>query len=158
MAGDAFETEMLEALPKLRRWASQLTRSADQGEDLTQETLIKALRYKDSYIIGSNMVAWLRFIAKATFISEKRRAWRSVQWDDDFAKTLKINADAHHALELKEVLQAMKFLPRDYAEAVMMIAEGMSYEEAAEELGCAVGSVKSRVSRGREALERLFSA
>lgn len=155
---DAFEEELLPILPRLRAHANMLTKRADRAEDLYGETVVKMLIHRESYVLGSNVLAWGRFIMKNLRNSEWRRAWRAVEWDDDLGRTIEALSNAHAALELKEVLDAMRHLPAGHAEVVMMLAEGMTYEEAAEETGVEVGTVKSRVARGRAMLEKLFGA
>lgn len=155
---DEFERELFEKLPDLKRFAYNLTRDMTRAEDLYSDVLLRLWANKDKYVIGSNMKAWSFFIMRNTFLSERRRAWRWQPWNDLFDTTLPAKDDSHMALELKEVLTSMSFLNPEHAEAIMMIAEGMTYEEAAEEMGVEVGTVKSRVGRGREALEKLFAA
>jgi RNA polymerase sigma-70 factor (ECF subfamily) len=156
---DPFEAELLATLPKVRACARSLVRSAQGADDLVQDTVERGLRYRDSFEMGTNMAGWLCFICRNLFLSERRRAWRSVAMADGQAERVPTRASAHHLVELKELLDAMSFLPEPQREALLTISmssDGEDYESAAALLGTQVGTVKSRVSRGRDALEAFF--
>lgn len=164
-APDPFEREMIAALPRLKRAALVWTRNPDAADDLVQETVIRAIAARDSYQLGTNMVGWLCFIARNQFISEKRRAWRSVTMpvfvsdaggEVTLADLETVPASQCDSLELDDVMEALGYVTPVHADAVLAVAEGLSYEEAAEDLGVAVGTVKSRVARGRRELEAYF--
>lgn len=155
---DDFEKELFPILPFLRAFAQKLTFKSELAEDLYGDTILRLIAHKADYIIGSNIKAWSFFIMRNLWYSNRRRAWRSVEWNDDFARTICCGDNPLRTLELKEVLESMRFLPPEQVEAIEMIAQGMSYEDVAAETGVEVGTVKSRVSRGREQLERLFAS
>ncbi len=105
--------------------------------------------------MGTNMKAWTFMILRNQFYSEKRRAWRQVQLDQEAAeRTLIAVDDPESPVALDELRLGLAKLPSEQREALVLVgAGGFAYEEAAEICGCAVGTVKSRVSRARRALQ-----
>jgi RNA polymerase sigma-70 factor, ECF subfamily len=158
VSGDPFMQEMLSHIPKVRRVALRFARRPDMADDLVQDTVVRALQNRDRFQMGTNMGGWLCFICRNIFLSGKRRSWRSTGMDDDWARAIPGPDNPHHRLALKEVLEALQYLPAEHSEALLLIAEGLSYDEAAQVLGCEVGTVKSRVSRARDAVELFFNA
>ena len=152
-----FKADLIALIPPMRAFARTMTGNPAQADDLAQEALAKAWQCRDSFTMGTNMKAWTFMILRNQFYSEKRRAWRSVQLDQEAAeRTLLASDDPNAPLELNELRMALAALPVDQREALILVgAGGMSYEEAAEICDCAVGTVKSRVSRARDALRRL---
>jgi RNA polymerase sigma-70 factor (ECF subfamily) len=134
-------------------------RSSAEADDLTQDALVRALRSHDRYAPGTNMKAWTFTILRNQFISDRRRSWRSQPLDPEVAeRTLRSNDDPSRRLEVADVRRAMLALPLPQREALTLIgAAGMSYEEAAEICQVAVGTVKSRVSRARLALQAILA-
>lgn len=157
MTSDLFMSAMLDALPDLRRTALALTRNPDLASDLVQDTVERGMRYREKFAVGTNMRAWLCFIARNLFYSQARRAWRSTGLSDELARSLVCRGNAHHRLELGEALHALGYLPHEQRDALLAIAEGATYEDAAQEFGCEVGTIKSRVSRARDSLNVYFS-
>ena len=98
-------------------------------------------------------------ILRNQFYSEKRRSWRRQPWDEEAAeRTLVTRGSQESAAELSDVARAMRTLPHEQREALILVAAGeFTYEEAAKVCGCAVGTIKSRVARGRRALEATLS-
>jgi RNA polymerase sigma-70 factor (ECF subfamily) len=105
------------------------------------------------------MKAWTFTILRNVFLSEKRRGWRTQPLDPVVAEsTLVANDDPEAAENLLDVRNAMQLLPVEQREALILAGSaGLTYEETAEIVGCAVGTVKSRVSRGREALAAILA-
>ena len=155
-----FERELIALIPHMRAFARSLCGDPTQADDLAQDTLAKALKSRESYQLGTNMKAWLFMILRNQFYSEKRRSWRGSQLDQEAAeKTLHAVDDPSAALELNDVRMALQMLPEVQREALVMVgAGGFSYEDAAKIAGVAVGTVKSRVSRGRAALQAILKA
>lgn len=163
----AFDRELLAALPKVRGILAGVCRDAMLIDDLVQDVTEKALRYRASFTLGTNMTAWLCFIGKNQFFTHRRRAWRwqqpPVRRDkdgeelDSFDLLLTCAPGQQERLELEDVLKAVSYLPDEMRNAVMMAADGLSYEEIASELGIAEGTVNSRVSRGRTMLGVYFN-
>ena len=155
----AFEAQLIALIPHLRAFGHSLTGNAAQGEDLAQDALAKAWSARDSFEMGTNMKAWTFMILRNMFYSDKRRSWRSQPLDPETAeRTLIATTGDTDRLELDEVRRALGMLPPPQREALILIgAAGLSYEEAAEVTGCAVGTVKSRVSRARDHLALLLA-
>ncbi len=151
---EAFRQGLTKSLPGLRRFAISLTANPTQADDLVQETLLKAWTYQHRFMPGTNLTAWLMTITRNAFYTERRRWKREVEDADGAAAGQLIDLPAQeHGIELQKVWQAMTMLPAVQREALMLVgAQGMTYEAAAELIGCQVGTVKSRVSRARTAL------
>jgi RNA polymerase sigma-70 factor (ECF subfamily) len=105
------------------------------------------------------MKAWTFMILRNQFYSDKRRSWRSSQLDPEVAeRTLVAVTSGTASLELDELRRAMAMLPDDQREALILIgAGGLSYDEASEICGVAVGTIKSRVSRARDRLALIYA-
>jgi RNA polymerase sigma-70 factor (ECF subfamily) len=110
--------------------------------------------------MGTNMKAWTFMILRNQFYSEKRRSWRQSQLDQEAAeRTLVAVDDPEAPVALDELRQGLAMLPAEQREALILVgAGGFAYEEAAEICNCAVGTVKSRVSRARRALHAVLEA
>lgn len=141
-------------IPHLRAFARTLTGDPTAADDLAQDAMMKAWDARASYQLGTNMKAWTFMILRNQFYSEKRRSWRQTQLDQEAAeRTLVAVDDPESPLALDELRQALNTLPEEQREALILVgAGGFAYEEAAEICQCAVGTVKSRVSRARKAL------
>jgi len=152
-----FEVELLGLLPHVRAFSIQLC-GRNLGEDIAQETLTKAWKARSSYQPGTKMKAWLFAILRNEYISYQRRAWRQVGWDQETME--KISGPALQQkweIELFDVRRALVFVPADQREALLLItASGFSYEEAASITATPIGTLKSRVSRGRAKLLNLL--
>jgi RNA polymerase sigma-70 factor (ECF subfamily) len=157
-SASGFRSDLLAAIPSLRAFAVSLAQNADKADDLVQETLVKAWDKQKSFQPGTNLKAWLFTILRNEFYSQMRKRGREVQ-DSDGTMTgrLAVHPSQDGALDLQDFRRALKQLPEDQREAIILIgASGFSYEEAAEICDCAVGTIKSRVSRGRARLLELL--
>ena len=152
---NAFKTQLVALIPHLRAFARTLTGDPTAADDLAQDAMMKAWDARASYQMGTNMKAWTFMILRNQFYSEKRRSWRQTQLDQEAAeRTLVAVDDPEAPVALDELRQALKTLPEEQREALILVgAGGFAYEEAAEICQCAVGTVKSRVSRARKALQ-----
>jgi len=157
---DAFKRELLSVLPHLRAFARGLSGRPDQADDLVQETAMKAWAARDRYTPGTNMRAWTFTILRNHFLSELRRSHRQVEYDPQLAeRLLSMEADQEEGLHLADMERALQQLSPERREALMLVgASGFSYEEAAEICGCAIGTIKSRVARGRAALVTMLDS
>jgi RNA polymerase sigma-70 factor (ECF subfamily) len=157
--GEAFQRELTALIPKLRGFARVMCGDAVAGDDLAQEGLLKAWTARASYQPGTNLKAWVFMIMRNQFYSEKRRSWRNVALDPEVAEqTLVATSNATATIELDELRRAMLRLPDEQREALILIgAGGCSYEEVAQMTGCAIGTIKSRVSRARDRLALIFA-
>lgn len=151
-----FQQDLTDAIPHLRAFARSLCGNPSEADDLVQETLIKAWTARERFEDGSSMRAWTFRILRNHFYSERRRAWRKQEQGGDIPENAAVtNEQQSWALQLDDVRRALLDIPDEQREALVLVgAGGLSYEEAAEVCGCAVGTVKSRVSRGRAALEK----
>lgn len=151
---EEFKNELIAAIPRLRAFAVSLSGNADRADDLVQETLTKALQNFGSFEAGSNLIGWLLTILRNAYYSEIRKRRREVSdADGNYAATLVAKPEQMPHLEYFELLEALQKLPADQREALILVgAGGLSYVEAAEICKCAVGTVKSRISRARQHL------
>ena len=159
MADADFRAQLLDLVPAMRAFARSLCGDREFADDLTQDTLEKALKACASFTPGTNMKAWLFMILRNQFYSSKRRSWRSTALDPEVAEnTLVAVSNPTGALELDELRRALAMLPDEQREALILIgAGGLSYEEAGEITGVATGTVKSRVSRARDRLALIYA-
>lgn len=153
-----FKCELLSVLPALRAFAVSLSGQHDRADDLVQDTIMKAWAKQDSFQLGTNMKAWLFTILRNEFYSQMRKRGREVQDTDGvFAENMAVHPSQYGSLDLQDFKKALDVLPPDQREAIILIgASGFSYEDTAEICGCAVGTVKSRVSRARNRLQELL--
>lgn len=153
-----FKEQLAQVIPHLRAFGRSLSGSRDVADDLVQETLLKAWAARKRFQAGTNMRAWTFIILRNLFLSQMRRARFKGEWDDLTAsKLLAAPASQDRHVELGDMQRALMHLPQPQREALILVgAGGFAYEEAAEICGCAVGTIKSRVARGRVALESLM--
>ena len=153
-----FQKELVQLIPHLRAFARTLTGDPTAADDLAQDAMIKAWDARESFQIGTNMKAWTFMILRNQFYSEKRRSWRQTQLDQEAAeRTLVAIDNPADPIALDELRLGLKMLPPEQREALILVgAGGFAYEEAAAICNCAVGTVKSRVSRARRALQTLL--
>ena len=156
----AFKRELVALIPHLRAFARTLAGDPASADDLAQDAMMKAWDARASYQMGTNMKAWTFMILRNQFYSEKRRSWRQTQLDqEDAERTLVAVDDPEAPVALDELRLGLTMLPAEQREALILVgAGGFAYEEAAEICGCAVGTVKSRVSRARRALQGILEA
>lgn len=157
-ASSGFKADLLAAIPGLRAFAMSLSQNADRADDLVQETLVKAWDKQASFQPGTNLKAWLFTILRNEFYSQMRKRGREVQDSDGLMTArLAVHPSQPGRLDLDDFRKALEQLPEDQREAIILIgASGFSYEEAAEICGCAVGTIKSRVSRARNRLQEIL--
>src|ERR1700744_4647545 len=154
----AFKAELVALIPHLRAFARTLAGDPTAADDLAQDAMMKAWDARESYQMGTNMKAWTFMILRNQFYSEKRRSWRQAQLDPEVAeRTLVATDDPESPVALDELRLGLGMLPPEQREALILAgAGGFAYEEAAVICDCAVGTVKSRVSRARRALQALL--
>ncbi|WP_407696330.1 sigma-70 family RNA polymerase sigma factor [Sphingomicrobium arenosum] len=156
---DEFKDQLAQVIPHLRAFGRSLSGNRDTADDLVQETLLKAWAARKRFQAGTNMRAWTFIILRNLFLSQMRRARFKGEWDDvTAAKILAAPAAQDRHVELGDMQRALMQLPQPQREALILVgAGGFAYEEAAQICGCAVGTIKSRVARGRVALENLLN-
>lgn len=159
MDDQRFKAELAAMLPHLRAFGRSLCGNADLADDLVQETMLKAWNARASYIPGpATMKSWAFVILRNCFLSQVRRRKFTGDYDELAAERLLVAPDnPGDSLDLGDVQRALLMLPIDQREALILIGAGqLSYEEASEICGCAVGTMKSRVSRARSALQDIL--
>lgn len=166
-----FQREALCWLPEVTRYALSLTRDEPDADDLVQETFLRAYRSWDQYSLGTECRGWLFTICRNTFLRSRQRSQREVASDDPEVEALA--AAAIHMSAVQEgqgelfaradlsdaIDQALRQLPDAYRDAVILVdVQDQSYDTAAVVLGVPIGTVRSRLFRGRRMLqERLLT-
>jgi len=154
-----FKDQLAQVIPHLRAFGRSLSGSRDLADDLVQETLMKAWAARLRFQAGTNMRAWTFIILRNLYLSQMRRARFKGEWDDLVAdRVLAAPASQDKHVELGDMQRALLQLPQPQREALILVgAGGFAYEEAAEICNVAVGTIKSRVARGRVALDAILS-
>lgn len=146
-------------IPRLRRYARALVRDVVGADDLVQECLTRALSKLDLWREGTDLRAWLFTILHNQYVNHVRRSVRTgapIQFDDA-APQLSQPANQEKRLELRDLDRALGELPADQRAVILLVGlEGMPYADVGAMLGIPVGTVRSRLSRGRLALRQLM--
>jgi RNA polymerase sigma factor (sigma-70 family) len=146
-------------IPDLRRYARSLTGDSWAADDLVQDTLERACQRWSLWAAGSDLRAWLFTLMHNQHVNDVRRANREGGNVDveDMASVLVANTDPTASRQLRELERALARLPLEQRESILLVGlEGMRYDEAAAVLGVPIGTVRSRLSRGRESLRKLM--
>ncbi len=153
-----FHANLLKAIPHLRAFAISLCGSVDQADDLVQEAIVRGLNHIDRFQPGTNMQAWLFTILRNQFYTSHRRRKREVEDPDGIrAGKLSTSPEQHGHLDYEDLRIALSRLSAEQREVVVLIgAEGLSYDEAAQVCGTKVGTIKSRMNRARARLAELL--
>lgn len=153
-----FKQRLAATIPHLRAFGYSLCGKMDLADDLVQDTMLKAWAARARFRPDTSMRAWTFVILRNCFISQMRRNKFSAPYDEGVAeRTLTANADQQAPIHLEDLRIALMQLGTDQREAIILVgAGGFSYEEAAEICDCAVGTMKSRVSRARAALASML--
>jgi RNA polymerase sigma-70 factor (ECF subfamily) len=151
---------LLEAeIPRLRRYARALTRDVSRADDLVQSCLARAVAKQHLWQPGTDLRAWLFTILHNQHVNDVRRSVRegvSVAVED-MAPVLTVHPNAIASLQLRDLEAAIAKLPQEQRQVILLVGlEGMRYEEVALILKVPVGTVRSRLSRGRDQLRRLM--
>jgi RNA polymerase sigma-70 factor (ECF subfamily) len=163
MATGRFEEEMLALLPRLRRFARSLTRDQADADDLSQLSVERALKARDQWQPGTRLDAWMYRIMRNIWIDEARARARRAQTFAPEEEGLSVGDDGHEAIErnvaMNDVDRAMAKLPDEQREVIaLVLVEGLAYKEAAEILEIPMGTLTSRLVRGRQALVQMLEA
>lgn len=153
-----FKALLTENIPHLRAFARSLCGRPDLADDLVQESMLKAWSARTRFQEGTSIRAWTFTILRNVYISQMRRKKFSGEYDELVAeRRLAAPATQQAPLDLQDLQVALQHLPEIQREAIILVgAGGFSYEEAADICGCAVGTIKSRVSRARTTLEGMI--
>jgi RNA polymerase sigma-70 factor (ECF subfamily) len=154
-----FHARLEEQIPRLRRYARALTRDTNRADDLVQDTLVRALAKQHLYQPDTNLRAWLFTLMHNQHVNDIRRARREGNNIDvdETASMLVATTDPTASRQLRELETGLAALPPEQRAAILLVGlEGLRYDEAAEILGVPIGTVRSRLSRGRDALRKLL--
>ena len=146
---------MLALLPRLRRFAAGLARDPADGDDLCQATVVRALDRRAQWQPGTRLDSWMMTMMRNIWIDEQRARRRRGETFVGEEAGLGVGAGGgqEEAVELSVIDRALRTLPDEQREAVLLVmVEGYSYKEAAEIIDCPVGTLNSRLVRGRDAL------
>ncbi|ASW09495.1 MULTISPECIES: sigma-70 family RNA polymerase sigma factor [unclassified Rhizobium] len=148
------QNEIVELIPALRAFARSFHRNASDADDLVQETLAKALANLNQFDRGTRLKSWLFTIMRNTFCTKFRIARREAPGIKKCVSGAGVAPPSQEwAIRAKEMEEACNLLPEPYRVVLeYVVIEGRSYDAAAEKFGCAIGTVKSRLSRARQQL------
>lgn len=153
-----FRDQLVALLPSLRAFARGLCGHREMADDLAQDTMMRAWAARSSYTQGTNFRAWMFMIMRNQFYTTIRKNSRMTSLDPEVAERVLVVAPAQqNGINVDDVAKALQKLPAEQREVLLLIgANGLSYEEAADVIGVAMGTVKSRLARGRTALAVLI--
>lgn len=154
-----FTIAMKPILPALWRYARRLTQNDAYSDDLVQEALVRAWTARRRFLPGSNFKAWLFRITRNAFLTDMRKSWRSTPYDPDVHERLLVDhANQETGLHLEDLEQALRQIPLRQREALLLVVQdGLTYDEAAFSQRVQPGTVKSRVARARTSIMRYFA-
>jgi RNA polymerase sigma-70 factor (ECF subfamily) len=156
-ASDEFATQAMQYIPRLRRYARALTGDTSAADDLVQDALERALVKRNLWREGTDLRAWLFTVMHNVFVNQVRSAAasRTIQLDEVMAD--RPQPQSTDRLEIRDLDAALQMLPEEQRAVVLLVGlEQMTYDEASGVLGVPIGTVMSRLSRGRERLRRLM--
>ncbi len=158
-ASKEFRDQLTAIIPSLRAFARGLCGNRELADDLAQDAMMRAWAAHASFTPGTNFRAWIFMILRNQFYTTMRKNSRMTSWDPEAAERLLVEAaPQQHHIHISDVEKALQKLPTEQREILLLVgAGGASYEEAAEITGCAIGTVKSRLARGRVALAALIN-
>ena len=146
-------------IPRLRRYARALTRDASRADDLVQSCLVRAIAKQHLWQEGTDLRAWLFTILHNHNVNDVRRSARegTAIPVEEVAGALPVAATVFDSLQLRDLNRAIGRLPDEQRQVILLVGlEGMRYEEVATILGIPIGTVRSRLSRGRDMLRVLM--
>jgi RNA polymerase sigma-70 factor (ECF subfamily) len=155
MTAEEFTTLFHTCIPHLRAYARSLVRNADGAEDLVQDALLRAWASREQFVEGTNFRAWMFTILRNRFLDQRRRDRISSCSIDDVVDASLVSRPAQDAvLYFDDMARAFWTLSTPHRQILMLVgAMGLGYDEAAQIIGCAVGTVRSRLSRARTELQ-----
>lgn len=156
-APESFRAALIEEIPSLRRFARALVRERDKADDVVHDCLVRALSKWQSFRPGTNLRAWLMAILHHTFISDVRRRRPQGEEPENWDMIPVAAPDETVRLQLRDLERGLAQLPREQRTTLLLVViEGMSYEQAAEVTGVPVGTIRSRLARARDGLRRFL--
>jgi RNA polymerase sigma-70 factor (ECF subfamily) len=154
-----FHQLVKEQIPRLRRYARTLTSNTVRADDLVRDTLVRALAKEHLWQLGTDLRAWLFMIMHNQNVNTVRQGIRdsSAVDVDTVSETVIATTDPTASRQLRELERALSRLPLGQRQVILLVGlEGMSYEDAAAILRIPIGTIRSRLSRGREMLRELL--
>lgn len=139
----------------LKGFALNLTRNSDDADDLIQDTMVKALRYKNSFKDGTNFKGWLYTIMRSIFLNNKKKLkplYADLSGEDSWMMGSEGSRDVESLITEKDIHSAINGLRPDLARVMRLYLEGFRYEEVADQLDIPLGTVKSRIFHARKQL------
>ena len=159
-----FNTLLVEQSKSLKGFALNLTRDSEAAADLLQDTIVKAIQYRNSFVRSTNFKAWMITIMKNTFINNYRRKVKrntfSDQTDQDYyinQPSQRIPNQAESKMVMDDLNKAIALLPYELREAFMLNFKGHKYQDIADRFGIPIGTVKTRIHLARKVLKRKLS-
>jgi RNA polymerase sigma-70 factor, ECF subfamily len=149
------QSDIIVEMPKLRKFASKLTRNNSEADDLLQSTLLRALEKADYFETGTDLFKWSSKIMYNIFVTEYRRKVKfETQYDpESHIENRSVEPDQQTKLEVKVLAKAMEQMSPEHREILVLVCvKGMQYQEVADMLSIPVGTVRSRLSRARNQL------
>ena len=159
----AFERELLTLLPRLRRFARALARDSADADDLLQVALERALKARNQWAPGTRLDAWMMRIVRNCWIDEMRSRTRRARTFAPEEEGETVGVDLQQEIDAKAEMhavdRAMASLSSEQREVIaLVLVEGLAYKEAAELLDIPIGTLTSRLTRGRQALVQMLEA
>lgn len=152
---EALRIGIADLAPALTAFARRFVRNEDDVDDLVQETMLRGLRSLHCFTPGTALKSWLFTILRNTFCTRYKVSKREcVGLPVGIDQTLSTPASQEWRIEHQEVMRAIRSLEKDQKKALLLVAGGTTYSDAAAICGCRVGTIKSRVNRARESLRR----
>lgn len=154
---DTFQDLILAEIPRLRTLARGLSGSTTEADDLVQDAILRAWRFRETFLSGTNFQGWISTILRNVYFSQRseRSSWVE-DVDGVYAGQVPAAPDQEWRLRFAEVLNALPRLPSDNRDALLLVAaDGLSYQQAAEVAGCDVDVLRGRVRRARVQLADL---
>ncbi len=147
--------------PTLKSFTYRFTSNREESQDLVQDTILKALTYRDKFRQDTNLKGWLFTIMRNTYINKYRKAQREKTSHDDSKELHRLHVEDHHtfnrpgeSVEFKEIWRTMNSVREDLLVPFRMHLSGYKYEEIASHLGIPVGTVKNRIFHARKEIQK----
>lgn len=145
----------------LQAFTSRFTKDKDESRDLVQDTMLKALTYRDKFRDDTNLKGWLFTIMRNTFINNYRRAHRKRTMHDTTKELYYLNVEdgytfnrPQESFEFEEIWRTVNHIPEDLLNAFKMHASGYKYSEIADHLQIPIGTVKNRIFHARKEIQK----
>lgn len=155
---DEFRDQVVSLMPRLRAHATVLMRSSVDADDLLQDVMVRAWKFRHTFRPGTNLAAWLFRIMRNQFLTQIRRTTYARQYSgEDWRTEFSTLPDQEWKCTYNELLGALQQISEPSRQALLLVSAcGLTYEEAAYVCDCAPGTIKSRVSRARDRVAELM--